>query len=79
MFDPNVKNSNLTRLAKAKKSESLISIAWNAFVRFDPKNLVPTGVALVGAAFGMDECYEKAACLAGSLVPPVWKRDMFVA
>ena len=45
----------------------------------DASKLVPAGIAVLGAAMGNDGCYLKAACLAGSLVPAIQGREMFVA
>lgn len=55
-------------------------ISWfNAFSRTEPTQLFSAGVAVIGAALGRDGCTAKAACLIGSLFPPVTGRDMVVA
>lgn len=78
--EPQVQHSNSSIFAVTNKAESLYQkMLSNLMYASNINNVVPTGVALLGAALGREGCFMKALCLAGSLVPPVWRRDMIVA
>lgn len=68
----------------SSKSSEIVEKSSNGFnylenLLANPARLVPTGVALFGAVLGRDGCELKAACLAGSLVPSVQGRELFVS